>query len=325
MKRREVIGVLGGCVAWPFAIHAQQPPLPVIGFLDTASPGPLAHFLEAFRQGLLEAGFVEGRDVAIEYRWAEDHYDRLPGLATALVQRQVTVIVAINVPSVLAAQAATKTIPIIFGIGQDPIALGLVASLNRPSGNITGYSDQNLTIVKRVQLLHELVPEANSIALLSNDANRTNFDRESRQVQTAASALGLNLLILNANNPSDLEAVFVTMVRQRVGALVVGADPVFVAHRDALVTLAAHHAMPASYYRRDFAVAGGLMSYGSSLVEGYHQVGLFAGRVLKGEKPADMPVQQPVKFDLIVNLRTAKALGLTVPASVFVQATEVIE
>jgi putative ABC transport system substrate-binding protein len=255
----------------------------------------------------------------------ENHYDRLPALATDLVQRQVAAIVAINVPSVLAAQAATKSIPIIFGIGQDPITLGLVASLNRPSGNITGYSDQNLTIVKRAQLLHELVPEAKLIALLSNDANRTNFDRESRQVQTAVSTLGLNLLILNANSASDLEAVFVTMVQQRVGALIVGADPLFVAHRDRLVTLAGHYAIPASYYRRDFAVAGGLMSYGSSLVEGYHQVGLFAGRVLKGEKPADMPVQQPTKFEFVINLRAAKALQLTIPSLLLTTADEVIE
>jgi putative tryptophan/tyrosine transport system substrate-binding protein len=325
MNRREVMGVLGGCVAWPFAIRAQQPALPVIGFLDTASPGPLAHFLTAFRQGLREVGFVEGRDVAIEYRWGENHYDRLPALATDLVQRQVAVIVAINVPSVLAAQAATKSIPIIFGIGQDPIALGLVASLNRPSGNITGYSDQNLTIVKRVQLLHELVPETKLIALLSNDANQTNFDRESRQVQTAVSTLGLNLLILNASSPNDLEAVFVTMAQQRVGALIVGSDPLFVAHRDGLVKLAARHAIPASYYRRDFAVAGGLMSYGSSLVEGYHQVGLFAGRVLKGEKPADMPVQQPIKFEFVINLNAAKALRLTIPPLLFATADEVIE
>jgi putative ABC transport system substrate-binding protein len=225
---------------------------------------------------------------------------------------------------VLAAQAATKTIPIIFGIGQDPIALGLVASLNRPTGNITGYSDQNLTIVKRVQLLHELLPETKLLALLSNDANQTNFDRESRQVQTAVSTLGLNLLVLKAN-PSDLEAVFVTMVQRRVGALIVGSDPLYVAHRDGLVTLAAHHAIPASYYRRDFAVAGGLMSYGSSLVEGYHQVGLFAGRVLKGEKPADMPVQQPIKFEFVINLKAAKALRLTIPPLLLATADEVIE
>ena len=319
------MALVGSATTWPIVTRAEQPALPVIGFLDTASPGPLAEFLTAFRQGLLEAGFVEGRDVAIEYRWAENHYDRLPALAIDLVQRQVAVIMAVSVPSVLAAQAATKTIPIIFGIGQDPIALGFVASFNRPGGNIPGYTDQNLTIVKRVQLLHEMVPTAKLIALLSNSANQTNFYRESSQMQSAASTLGVHLLILDARSPSDLEATFVTIIERRVGALIVGADPLFVAHRDRLVTLSGHYAIPASYYRRDFAVAGGLMGYGSSLVEGYRQGGLYVGRVLKGEKPADMPVQQPVKFEFVINLKAAKGLRLTIPPLLLATADEVIE
>src|SRR5947209_5866733 len=256
MKRREFITLIGGgAAAWPFKAQAQQQSMPVIGYLDTASPGPMGPFLTKFRQGLLESGFVEGQNVSVEYRWGENHNDRLPALAADLVERRAAVIAAINLAPALAAQAATNSIPIIFGIGGDPVALGLVASLNHPGGNLTGITQQSIdTFTKRLQLLHELIPAATSIAFLTNPDNKRNAEVEIAAVNSTADRLGLRLPILNASSPSDLDAAFATIVEQRVGALLVSSDPFFVAQRDQLVVLAARHAVPACYFRRDFVV-----------------------------------------------------------------------
>jgi ABC-type uncharacterized transport system substrate-binding protein len=326
MRRREFIGLIGGAAALPLKARAQQQAMPVIGFLDTASPGPMGPFLAMFRQGLLESGFVEGKNVAIEYRWGENHNDRLSALAANLVERHVAVIAAINLAPVLAAQAATKAIPIVFGIGGDPVALGLVTSFNHPGGNLTGITQQSIeAFAKRLQLLHELIPAATSIAFLTNPDNKRNVEVETAAVNNMANRLGLRLPILNASSPSELDAAFATIAEQRVGALLVSSDPFFVGQRDQLVALAALHAVPASYFRRDFAVAGGLMSYGSSLTDGYRQVGAYIGQILKGAKPADLPVQQPTKFEFVINQKAAKALGLTIPPALVVLADEVIE
>lgn len=327
MRRREFITLVGGvAAAWPLAARGQQQSMPVVGYLDTASPGPMGPFLTKFRQGLLESGFVEGQNIAVEYRWGENHNDRLLALAADLVERRVAVIAAINLAPALAAQAATKSIPIIFGIGGDPVALGLVTSLNHPGGNLTGITQQSIdTFTKRLQLLHELIPATTSIAFLTNPDNKRNAEVEIAVVNDMAKRLALQLPILNASSPSDLDAAFATIVEQRVGALLVSSDPFFVAQRDQLVDLAARHAVPACYFRRDFAVAGGLMSYGSSLTDGYRQVGAYIGQILKGAKPADLPVQQPTKFEFVINQRAAKALGLTIPPAFVVLADEVIE
>jgi putative ABC transport system substrate-binding protein len=306
--------------------RGQPPGVPVIGYLDTATLAQTAPFLTAFRQGLKEAGFVEGRDAAIEYRWAESHNERLPTLAADLVQRNVAVIVAINLPSALAAKAATKSIPVVFGIGGDPIALGLVTSLNRPGGNVTGITQLSIeSYAKRLELLHEVVPVVTTIAFLTNPANKSNVDDETREAQAAGRALGLELIRLDASNLEEIEAAFASIVQQHIGALLVSSDPIFVAQRDQLASLAARHAVPAVYFRREFAMVGGLMSYGSSLTEGYRQVGIYTGKILKGDKPADLPVEQSAKFELIINLRTAKALGLTIPPALLARADEVIE
>ena len=326
MRRRAFIGLIGGAAALPLKARAQQQAMPVIGFLDTASPGPMGPFLAMFRQGLLESGFVEDKNVAIEYRWGENHNDRLSALAADLVERHVAVIAAINLAPALAAQAATKNIPIVFGIGGDPVALGLVTSFNHPGGNLTGITQQSIeTFAKRLQLLHELIPAATSIAFLTNPDNKRNVEVETAAVNNMANRLGLRLPILNASSPSELDAAFATIAEQRVGALLVSSDPFFVGQRDQLVALAALHAVPASYFRRDFAVAGGLMSYGSSLTDGYRQVGAYIGQILKGAKPADLPVQQPTKFELVINQKAAKALGLIIPPALVVLADEVIE
>jgi putative ABC transport system substrate-binding protein len=300
--------------------------MPVMGFLSARSPGESAEHVEAFRRGLAEVGYLEGRSVAIEYRWADGHYDRLPMLASELVARQVSVIAATggNVSGV-AAKAATSTIPIVFIVGDDPVKLGLVTSLNRPDGNATGVSIFTTELgTKRLELLHELVPAASIIGFLFNP-NYEGSAREAVAVQAAAQTLGKRIVILNASDEREIDATFATLPRQQVGALLVDADTLFVSRRNQLVALAARYAIPAIYDLRDFVTAGGLMSYGASLADAYRQVGVYAGRILKGAKPGDLPVLQPTKFDLVINLKTAKALGLLIASSLLMLATDVIE
>jgi putative ABC transport system substrate-binding protein len=326
MRRRDFIKIIAGsAIAWPLAARAQQPAMPMVGFLGGESPDLFAGRLRAFRQGLDEAGFVESRNVAIEYRWARGEYDRLPVLAADLVRQSVTVTVATTTPALLAAKAATMTIPIVFLTGSDPVGAGLVASLNRPGGNMTGVS--NLTVetgAKQMELLHELVPAATLIALLVNPANPVLADTLSRDLQTAARAMRQQILVVSASTESDVDAAFATLVEQKVGALVVGNDPFFNARPNQLVALAARHAVPAIYPYREFAAAGGLMSYGSNLADTYRLVGVYTGRILNGEKPANLPIQQ-TKVEFVINLRTAKALGLTFPITLLGRADEVIE
>jgi putative ABC transport system substrate-binding protein len=328
LKRREIITLLGSAaVAWPLAARAQQAAaVPVIGYMDTASASTTAHLVEAFRRGLSAAGYDEGRNVAIEYRWSEGDYDKLPALAAELVRRQVAVIATINTPTILAAKAASQTIPIIFGVGVDPIKFGLVASLNRPGGNLTGVTQLNIEMeAKRVQLLHELVPAATSIALLINPTSPAYSEAATESAQSAARILGVRLLVLNASTESGIEAAFVTLVEKRAGSLLVTGDSFLVSQRDQIVALAARHAVPTLYHRREFTAIGGLMSYGPSVPEVYYQVGDYTGRILKGAKPADLPVQQSTKFELVINAKTAKALGIEVPISMQMLADEVIE
>jgi ABC-type uncharacterized transport system substrate-binding protein len=328
MKRREFIAVLGGAaVAWPLGARAQQAAVPVIGFLSNASPDAYTIRLRAFRQGLKEAGYVEGQNVEIEYRWAEGHNSRLPALAAELVRRQVAVMVAAGgTPAAVVAKAATATIPIVFGVAVDPVETGLVTSLNRPGGNLTGVTNLNVEVgPKRLELVHELLPTATIIAVLVNPTSPNIAELFSRTMQQAARALGLQLHILHASTDRDFDAVFESVLQLRAGALVISPDVFFTARREQLAALSLRHAVPAIYQYRPFAAAGGLMSYGSDETEYYRLVGIYAGRVLKGEKPADLPVVQSTKVELIINLKTAEALGITIPLPLIGRADEVIE
>jgi ABC-type uncharacterized transport system substrate-binding protein len=327
MRRRDLIIFLASAMAaWPLAARAQQKVMPVIGVLSTASSGPSsALFMVAFSQGLSEAGYVEGQNLAIEYRWAEDHYDRLPALAADLVGRKVDLIVAGSPPGAFAAKAATSTIPIVFRGGGDPVGDGLVASLARPGGNLTGVSVLATEVTaKRFELLSELVPRAGVIALLVNP-NSQSAERVIQEVQQAARAKGVQLSVLKASTESEIDAAFASLVELGAGALLVGADPFLSGRREQLVALASRHAIPSIYAWREFAASGGLISYGASLTSAFRLLGTYAGKVLKGAKPADLPVQQPTTFELVINLRTAEALGLTVPQSMLMHADEVIE
>src|SRR5258708_35298051 len=326
VKRREFISLFGGAAAWPLAAGAQQPAMPVTGLLNAGSPGPLRQQVAAFHEGLKESGYVEGQNVAVEYRWAEGQYDRLPALAADLVRRQVSVILAGGgAPVVLAAKAATTTIPIVFMAGADPVASGLVPSINRPGGNITDvYHFATGLEAKRLGLLHEMVPKAATIAVLVNP-NYSEAENQLREGQEAAARLGVPPVRLRANTESDFDAAFSTVVQQRSGALLVCASPFFDTRREQLVVLAARHALPTIYEWRDFAAAGGLVSYGTSLADAYRQAGVYADRILKGAKPADLPIVQSTKFEFVINLNTAKALGLTIPPGVLAIADEVIE
>jgi putative ABC transport system substrate-binding protein len=326
MKRRTFIGLLGGAASWTLAARAQQKAMPVIGVIDSTTAVSRAPFFASFREGLREGGYVDGQNVEIEYGWAEGHFDRLPALAADLVSRKVDVIFTSGGnPSAIAAKGATSTIPIVFEAGGDPVALGLVASLARPGSNVTGISILAGELTpKRVELISELVPQADVIALLTNPTNRAE-EAVVRDAQQAARAKGLQLQIVKASSESEIDAAFPIIGQIQAGALVVSSDPLFTSRRNQLVGLAARHAVPAIYWIRDFATSGGLMSYGPSLTAAYREAGIYASRILKGEKPADLPVQQPTKFELVMNLKTAKALGLTVPQSLFARADEVIE
>ena len=325
MKRREFITLLGGATAWPFATQA-QPTVPVIGFLGSQSPDAMAYVLPSFWRGLGELGFVEGKNVAIEYRWAEDRYDRLPAMAAELVHDKVAVIVASggNV-SALAAKAATATIPIVFPVVTDPVKGGLVESFNRPGGNVTGIAMLTVELdAKRMELLREMMPTANVLGALM-DSSRPEAADQLKSVQAAAQAMGQQLIIASAGNEGEFDAAFASLVKQRVGALLVAASPLFTSRRDHIVALAAHHLMPTMFQFREFTAAGGLISYGASIVDAYRQTGIYVGRILRGAKPADLPVLQPTKFDLVINLKVAKALGLELPPPLLARADEVIE
>jgi putative ABC transport system substrate-binding protein len=327
VNRRQLIGLFGGAAAWPLTASAQQPAMPVVGFLDPRSPDTLADILRTFRQGLKETGYIEGENVSIEYRWAEYQYDRLPNLAADLVRRRVAVMaVTGGAAPALAAKAATTTVPIVFLAAEDPVRPGLVASLARPGGNLTGINIFNAELTtKRLEFLRELVPAATRIAVLVNPADASNTEATLRDVETAARAMGLQIRVLNASSIREIDAAFASFVKERPDALFVGADPFFNSRRMQLAILAARHAVPATLANRDLAEAGGLMSYGSNIRDAFRQVGVYVGRILKGAKPADMPVIQASKFELVINAQAARMLGLTVPDKLLATADEVIE
>ena len=326
MKRREFITLLGGAAAaWPLVAHAQQPAMPVIGYLDSQSPGTFPDYLRVFRQGLKDTGYVEGENVAAEYRFAENQIDRLPALAADLVRRRVAVIVAGGPPAALAAKAATTTIPIVFGVGDDPVKIGLVASLARPGGNLTGINFFAAELAaKRLELLREMMPAAARVAVLV-DPNFTLTEFQVRDAETAARAMGLQIQVANASTSREINAAFATFVRDRPDALVVGTGPFFTSRRVQLALLAGRYGIPAIYGSRLYTEAGALMSYGASVTDAYRQLGVYAGRILKGAKPADLPVVQSAKFELVINAETARMLGLTVPPTLLATADEVIE
>ncbi|MGB8743826.1 MAG: ABC transporter substrate-binding protein [Xanthobacteraceae bacterium] len=326
IARRKFLAALSGtALAWPLAAQELQPPIPVIGYLHGASEEGLAHTIGAFKQGLSGTGYVEGKNVAIEYRWANFQYDRLPALAADLVRRKVAVIVALTPVAALAAKRATASIPIVFSLGSDPVSDGLVASLNRPGGNITGATFfSNLLDTKRIELLHQLVPNANAIAMLLNP-NNANVELEKNETREAARALGLQLIFLQAGTEREIDESFANLVRQRAGALFVSGDTLFINRGEQIAKLAVRHGVPSCFASREGAVAGGLIGYGTSIADTFSQTGTYVGRILKGEKPADMPVMQPTKFELVINLKTAKALGIDVPSGLLSIADEVIE
>jgi putative tryptophan/tyrosine transport system substrate-binding protein len=326
MRRREFITALAGAAAWPLTARGQQPAMPVIGYLGAQSPATFASRLDAFRQGLGEAGFADGQNVTIEFRWAEGQHHRLSALAADLVGRGVTVIVAPGgAPAALAAKSATTTIPIVFEMGADPIAMGLVSSLNRPGGNLTGVSSLSVEVTpKRLEILHELVPKATVVAALLNPTSPT-AESQIRNLQVAARVLRVQLHVVHASTEQDIDAVFPTLLQLRAGGLVVASDTFFAFHSEQLAALTARHAMPAIQQSRDFSTAGGLASYGGNFLESHRQAGIYTGRIIKGDKPADLPVQQVTKLEMVINLKTAKSLGLTVPPSVLGRADELIE
>jgi putative tryptophan/tyrosine transport system substrate-binding protein len=326
IQRREFIVTLGGAlVTLPCAAGAQQSAVPVIGFLNSGTRGGFAHFLAAFHQSLNEAGFVEGRNVAIEYRWAEGRYDRLPALATDLVRRQVTVIAATTTPAALAAKTATSAIPIVFTAAADPVKVGLVVGLSRPGGNATGVTNYLTDLgAKRLELLHQLVPNATTIGMLVNP-NYPDIELQQKDVTEAAGKLGYQVGVVTAASEDDFDKVFATLVQLKASALLISPDALFLSRREQLVAMMARHALPAIYPQRDFVLVGGLMSYAADVADGYRQAGIYVGRILKGAKPANLPVVQPTKFDFFFNLKTAKTLGLTVPPTLLALADEVIE
>ena len=327
IRRREFIFTLGGAaVAWPLSARAQQTAMPVIGFLGAVATAPYEQSTAALRRGLKEIGYIEGQNVAIEYRWAEGQYDRLPALAADLVSRRVAVIVTGGgAPPALAAKAATSTIPIVFHMGADPVQLGLVASLNRPGGNITGATFLGVALdAKRLQLLRQLLPSARLIALLVNPTN-PQTEAQSQELQAAAQAIGQQILVVNANTGSEIEAIFAGLIDKQVGGLLIGADTFLFTRAAQIAALALRYAIPSATQGRGYAEVGGLMSYGPDIADVYRQVGVYAGRILKGEKPSDLPITQPTKFELVINLKTAHALGLTVPLTLQAAADEVIE
>jgi ABC-type uncharacterized transport system substrate-binding protein len=327
MRRRQFITLLGGAAAaWPLAATAQQSAMPVIGYLDSRTPEATTDFLRAFRQGLKETGHVEGENIAIEFRWAENHLDRLPDLAADLTRRRVAVIVAASSPAVLATKTATATIPIVFFAPEDPVGLGFVTSLSRPGGNLTGVNVfVSELAAKRLELLHELVPTATRVALLLNPANASNAASNLRDVEAGGRAMGLQIEVFNADTTHDIDTAFATLVRERVDALFVSSSPFFNARRVQLAHWATHHRIAATYSSRPFVEVGGLMSYGAKLTDAYRQIGAYAGRILKGARPADLPVVQSSKFELIINAQTARILGLVVPPTLLARADEVIE
>ena len=326
MRRREFITLLGGAAAWPLAARAQQTAMPVIGFINADSSKGHAPEVSAFLRGLGEAGYIDGQNVAIEYRWAEGQNDRLPAMAADLVRRKVAVIAATSTPAALAAKAATTTIPVVFETGSDPMELGLVASLSRPGGNVTGVTQSNAEIApKRLELLHELLPTARTMALLVNPDEPAIAEPTAKEVVAAARILGLELHVLNASSEADFDGVFAKLSQLQAGGLVIVAGPGFTGHREQLGSLTLRHAMPAIFQHRAFTAAGGLVSYGSDITEAYRLTGIYTGRILKGDKPADLPVQQATKVELYINLKTAKALGISIPLPLSGRANELIE